>query len=439
MPIGTSKVGALGGLVPGGTETFNAPGNFSVPPGVKKVSITGKGGSGNPGNAGNSGNAGNLGTGGAGGAGGTNNPCSPNSGRGSQGGDAHAGVNGDFISTQRTGGNAPPGCNPLQAQPGNPGQGGLSGNSGQAGQAGQAGNIGQSSSGLGNTFPGGAAGNAGATGNAGNGGSGGNGGAGGNTGNNGTGGAGGNGGGSGSNSFSGTHNPRPPSPIPNNVNYGGSGGGGAGATNDGSPAINGTFNVPSGCEIRGGTTSNYNSSLVSYLSNQSSAQQGISLTTPSPGSVGPANQTGGPGGQPSRRNTSPFPQGFSAFQGACSIGNRTPPPFAFKQSELNLRRAGNNPCVQPFSMYQFNANNQPQGQAIRSGAGGGGAPVAGGGGGGGGGRGNAGNAGGAGGAGGTGAAATPQTFNCVTVTPGGTVPITVGSPGGEIVISWNPQ
>jgi hypothetical protein len=39
MPIGSSKLGVLGaGLVPGGTETFNAPGTFSIPPGVKKVS-----------------------------------------------------------------------------------------------------------------------------------------------------------------------------------------------------------------------------------------------------------------------------------------------------------------------------------------------------------------------------------------------------------------
>jgi hypothetical protein len=37
MPIGSSKLGVLGaGLVPGGTETFNAPGTFSIPPGVKK-------------------------------------------------------------------------------------------------------------------------------------------------------------------------------------------------------------------------------------------------------------------------------------------------------------------------------------------------------------------------------------------------------------------
>jgi hypothetical protein len=50
MPIGSSKLGVLGaGLVPGGTETFNAPGTFSIPPGVKKVSITGVGGTGNPG------------------------------------------------------------------------------------------------------------------------------------------------------------------------------------------------------------------------------------------------------------------------------------------------------------------------------------------------------------------------------------------------------
>jgi hypothetical protein len=62
----------------------------------------------------------------------------------------------------------------------------------------------------------------------------------------------------------------------------------------------------------------------------------------------------------------------------------------------------------------------------------------GGGGGGGGGRGNAGNAGG-GSPTPTGVAGTPQTFNCVPVSPGTTTPITVGTPGGQIVISWNPQ
>jgi hypothetical protein len=36
-------------------------------------------------------------------------------------------------------------------------------------------------------------------------------------------------------------------------------------------------------------------------------------------------------------------------------------------------------------------------------------------------------------------AATPSTVNCVPVTPGSPAPITVASPGGQIVISWNPQ
>ena len=67
MPIGSSKLGVLGaGLVPGGTETFNAPGTFSIPPGVKKVSVTGVGGTGNPGNCGAAGNPGTHTSAGAG-------------------------------------------------------------------------------------------------------------------------------------------------------------------------------------------------------------------------------------------------------------------------------------------------------------------------------------------------------------------------------------
>jgi hypothetical protein len=74
MPIGSSKLGVLGaGLVPGGSVTFNTSGNWDVPPGVKKVSITGKGATGNPGNAGNPGNPGNIGFGGGGGGGGAGN------------------------------------------------------------------------------------------------------------------------------------------------------------------------------------------------------------------------------------------------------------------------------------------------------------------------------------------------------------------------------
>jgi hypothetical protein len=91
----------------------------------------------------------------------------------------------------------------------------------------------------------------------------------------------------------------------------------------------------------------------------------------------------------------------------------------------------NNPCLRP--------------EIIRAGGGGGGSSEGSagtnaqfGGGGGGGGRGNAGNSSGPTPTP-TGAAATPATFNCVPVTPGGTAPITVASPGGQIVISWNPQ
>jgi hypothetical protein len=36
-------------------------------------------------------------------------------------------------------------------------------------------------------------------------------------------------------------------------------------------------------------------------------------------------------------------------------------------------------------------------------------------------------------------AANPTTVNSVVVTPGGSSPITVASPGGQVVITWNPQ
>ena len=62
MPIGTSKIGILGGQVPGGSQTFNSPGTFVVPLGVTTVNITGKGGNGTPGNPGTAGTVGNPGT-----------------------------------------------------------------------------------------------------------------------------------------------------------------------------------------------------------------------------------------------------------------------------------------------------------------------------------------------------------------------------------------
>ena len=78
MPAGTPKVALFGrALVPGGCQTFNSPGTFTVPVGVSKINLVGKGATGN---SGASGNAGNPGGGGAGGLGGSNNitmcvPC----------------------------------------------------------------------------------------------------------------------------------------------------------------------------------------------------------------------------------------------------------------------------------------------------------------------------------------------------------------------------
>jgi hypothetical protein len=184
MPIGSSKLGVLGaGLVPGGTETFNAPGTFSIPPGVKKVNITGVGGVGNPGTTGTAGNAGEPGLGGGGGGGSIVSgpyPCNVNYQQGGIGGGIFtvfppnpAGFSG--LNKRGFGGSLSPqpAGNPL----GQAGQSGCSGSGGSAGSAGCAGNPGQCSSGLGNNFAGGAGGNAGNAGAAGTGGSGGVGGA----------------------------------------------------------------------------------------------------------------------------------------------------------------------------------------------------------------------------------------------------------------------
>ena len=61
-----------------------------------------------------------------------------------------------------------------------------------------------------------------------------------------------------------------------------------------------------------------------------------------------------------------------------------------------------------------------------------------GGGGGGAGRGGAGNPGGSGGSGGAGANANPTVYNCISVTPGGSYPISVAT-GGQVYIQWNAQ
>jgi hypothetical protein len=444
MPIGSSKLGVLGaGLVPGGTETFNAPGTFSIPPGVKKVSITGVGGTGNPGNPGNAGNAGSPGSGGGGGGGSTN----------VSGGVAFTSGPINVFNNQL---NIPsPLINPSNAwnelpapSPFNPrvrkggsgnssnqgtaGQSGNSGSSGSAGNAGQAGNPGQASSGLGNNFAGGSGGNAGNAGSAGTGGSGGQGGGGGAKGNAPSntpipGAAGGNGGGAG-----GANAANLPSA---GVFAGGTGGGGAGATNDGQPGSTrapvGIFNDSFACAFN-----NYPAN-VSQGGNDANACAMATLNPvpvfpwpyrfPSNGGV---NLAGGLGG-------SSCPQGFiNVYATHVRMYGGGYTPIAGPGPNVS--------CRVPQLGARF--NNTPDNSNLwRAGGGGAGSPqepsasnaITGASGGGG--RGNAGNAGGSGGAGGTGGAGAPQTFNCVPVTPGCTAPITVGSPGGQIVISWNPQ
>jgi hypothetical protein len=259
MPIGSSKLGVLGaGLVPGGTETFNAPGTFSIPPGVKKVSITGIGGTGNPGTSGTAGNAGNPGTGAGGGGGG-----------------------GRFFAPL-------PNTTANVVCPANRGEWGAGG---------------------------------------------------------------------------------------------GGGGGGAGETNDGTAGGNQTCSPKTSWNATGPNAGR----------------------CASPRAAG-GNPGGGSGGSLGFRRSS-----------SCVVS-----PVKRPGDAATAPRAGGG----------GGAGGSMQRSCVYRWAGGGS---------GGGGRGNAGNPGGCGGAGGCGVAGTPATFNCVPVTPGCTAPITVGSPGGQVVISWNPQ
>jgi len=473
MPIGASKVGALGGLVPGGTETFNAPGTFSIPPGVKKVSVTGVGGTGNPGNSGTAGNPGNPGGGaGGGGGGGGSSPCPfvPITSGGS-GGASPGGGNGG------AGGNQNPPS--FFANAGSPGNAGNNGTAGSAGSTGNPGNAGGTSSALGQNFAGGPGGNAGAAGNAGN---------------QGNGGTAGNGG---------AEMNRSPS-FPNTgvaVGNGGNGGGAGVAAN-----LKGT-NAPYTCARNGETLPGQRTRFY----NNSNPGLYMQFCYLSP--IGGSSHGGGGGAGDVNSGTNfniPGQKAGNRFVTATSIENPTPPsiipapiapgPYnhpgqpvciinaslaplnspptarnsvAFFTRAVPLRGAGGNPgggaggyggvfgyrgwTSPPVMPMTASANYTSQNIGLtnsgfsatnaRAGGGGGGGGLAldnpcipnGGGGGGGGGRGNAGNAGGAGGSGGSGVAATPSTVNCVPVTPGGTAPITVASPGGQIVISWNPQ
>lgn len=448
MPIGTSKIGVLGaGVVPGGTETFNAPGTFSVPPGVSKVNITGKGGTGNPGNAGNSGNAGNPGSGGAGGAGGVS--LFPfNSGRnGAPGGHAWRPSTTNFgfppatcFTNWLNAGSAPApfqpqisiagrkkdftNCNPCQicSVNGNNSQSGVSGNAGNAGTAGNPGNTGGTSSGISKCFTGGAGGNAGVAGAAGNSGSGGpGGGAGGNfaPGNPGSAGTGAGAGGSGG--------PLPhPAPGSQRAFYAGGGGGGAGITNDGSAGRNATIN-PGPC------------------AGHAFARGGNLACSPSINTGNPAGAT------PCFFNNQAFPRppttvandiigGIGSGSGCQCTAGRLAISLAPTNGMFNCPLPA---VTNRTTINQFPAPIRPQ--AYRAGGGGGlggggqtSGPAQMAGGGGGGARGGEGNPGGSSSAP-SGSAATPSTFNCVAVTPGSSYPITVASPGGQIVISWNPQ
>lgn len=409
MPIGSSKVGVMGaGLVPGGTQTFNASGTFSVPPGVRKVNITGKGAPGNPGNSGTTGNVGSDGGGGGGGSasGGANPTYINNQSR--PGGAGGGGAAGGSVCL------VPNGCPfpSTAAKNGNSGTGGSTGASGNAGSAGNAGTAGNSSSTLCKTFPGGAGGNAGAAGNAG------------------TGGSGGPAGGGGSFTPFSINAPcygppsanTPPFSVVLSVSGGGAGtGGGPGGTGRMYKAFS-----PGGCRVRW----------------PSSGGGGAGVTND--GSTGISGNPCAPDWN------SPLPSLSYSRPSQCYPNS----PIYFNSVFSAVGAAGGNPgggagggggswnTCPCNNIPNFGAQAGGAATATRAGGGGGGPrmrPSVLGAGGGGGGRGGAGNAGGSGGSGGAGAAANPNTFNCVTVTPGGSVPVTVASPGGQIVISWNPQ
>ena len=316
MPAGTPKVTLFGGvsIVPGGSQTFNAPGTFTVPVGVTKVNISGVGGTGT------SGNAGNPGTPGKG-------------GRGGNGGEVYAYNFGycSFNSNNEYNVNKVSGA-------------GLYGNNNwpcpsPAGNSGNIGSSGNSSSGLCQTFPGGAGGNGGTGGTAGN-----------------PGNAGGNG-------------------CVLTVYFGG--------------PTPGTF-VTIANPRAAGNTGNPNSPAV-----PSASPGGID---PGAGGVGAGGTAGG--------------AGIANGGGPVNTGNPS---------------GGPGTSVSPPTCRRYGGG---------GGGGGGlcgiGSPGAGGGGGGG--------AGSAGNPGNPGTAGTPATYNCQSVTPGGSYPIVVGGPsGGQVNISWNPQ
>lgn len=351
MPIGSSKLGVLGGkpIVPGGCQTFNSPGTFVVPCGVSILNVVGKGAPGNPGGPGNSST---RGAGGAGGKGGSlpqlNNPCGPAN----------------------------------QGKPGGNGRPGLAGNTGSPG------NVGTASTAFSLNFAGGAAGN---------------------------GGAGGPAGPSGANGAAANN-------VPSNSN-------GPGAINPCGPSLGGRGAAGSG-----------NSFYAPF--NCSFEKQGR-------GGGGGGGQKSGPGSGPSPYVCPTYKA--QSVNGSASTDGQSAAAVSFENSipNQNKGRGGDGSCAPTFS--SINAADPGFPAVSYNGFGGPTMSVAGGGGGGGAaantGKGAGGGAGGVaasagqfcGSAGNPGSTANPTTSNCISVTPGASYPISVASPGGQILISWNPQ
>lgn len=152
MPIGTGKGSLFGGgvSIEAGSQTFNSSGTFTVPPGLTKVNLTGKGGKGNDGTSGGGGPSGAGGAGGAGGAS-TFTPCgNPNyflpsqitSRAGSPGG---AGGAAYALPSSGAAGNSGTATTVFCTTVGNTGTGGTGGTGGHGANAGSPGGAGNSS------------------------------------------------------------------------------------------------------------------------------------------------------------------------------------------------------------------------------------------------------------------------------------------------------
>lgn len=395
MPVGTPKATLFGGkaIVPGGTETFNSPGTFSIPTGIEEVTVAGRGGTGNPGNSGYAGNAGGGGNGGGGGR-------------------AFATQYGDSGQPQFDG----PGAFPswIRKQTFSPPSGGAgSGGTGTSGTPGNSGTSGASSTALGSTFPGGAGG---------------------------TGGTGGTGGSAGNPGSEGTLviNFRRTNSTGSAMRHNRSSDGGTRGY-DGTPGGNvhggfgNSYNATGFKAFRfsGYQYNNLNLSPSPYqnyppspatppIGNSNVGAGGGGAGVTNPGLAGPAGGTGGAGGNPGggvggiNHNIGLVANGISyGYTG----GNAT-------VSRAGGGGGGGNRATTGYSTSPDGLQYGSPDSLILGGGGGGGGRGSGA-------AGSAGNPGNPGSLGTPGSSLTP-------VSPGTNAPITVGS-GGFVTISWNPQ